>query len=142
MGLASKGAVDEAIAEYSRAIQLAPEDTNLWHFRGEYFLSLRRYQQALDDFAKVVELDPKNHERRHEVGYELWNHLRLISNKGGDHHQLLLNKAIVEFREAIRLKSDAEGDRNLLCAALVRAGQLDEAIATCRESIQLNPDAP
>src|SRR5207244_2024103 len=50
-----------------------------------------------------------------------------------------IDEAIAEFREAIRLKKDAEAHLNL-GNALYDKGRLDEAMAEYREAICLKPD--
>ena len=51
-----------------------------------------------------------------------------------------VNKAIYQFREAIRLEPDLATAHNNLGSALASQGKLDEAIAEFREAIRLKPD--
>src|SRR5262249_38747638 len=58
--LAAQGAAAEAIAEGSRAIQLAPKDPETWIARGDVKIDLQQYDSAVEDYSKAIALDPKN----------------------------------------------------------------------------------
>ena len=49
--------IDEAIAHYSEAILLFPEDINSLTNRGELYLKTGKLNEAAADFARAVELD-------------------------------------------------------------------------------------
>lgn len=53
------GQCASAIADYNRAIALVPKDPRLWFGRGNVFLLEEKYQQAIGDFTKAIELNPK-----------------------------------------------------------------------------------
>ena len=57
--LAQEGAFDQAIAEFTEAIKLNPKDVRFYRDRGGVYLTTKRFQDAVNDFAKVVELAPK-----------------------------------------------------------------------------------
>jgi tetratricopeptide (TPR) repeat protein len=69
--LMKKGVIDEAIGEYTKAIELEPKNVEAWIQRGSAYrdLHLRDYDQAVADFSKVIELDPKNPWPWHERGW-------------------------------------------------------------------------
>lgn len=58
--LRARGAPDRnaAVADYTRAIQLAPDFDIAYAYRGEQFVDLTQMSNALDDFDKALELDP------------------------------------------------------------------------------------
>jgi tetratricopeptide (TPR) repeat protein len=49
---------DEAVAHFSKAIDLNPDDAFCWHFRGSAHRGLGQWDQALADYAKAAELKP------------------------------------------------------------------------------------
>src|SRR5438034_5522674 len=55
---------DEAIAEYTKAIELNPIDVRLYVDRGLVYRTAGKIPEAMADFTKAIELGPKN-----ELGY-------------------------------------------------------------------------
>jgi tetratricopeptide (TPR) repeat protein len=53
-----KGDVDEAVHDFTRAINQWPNYPQAIFFRGQALASLNRYDEALTDLARAVELDP------------------------------------------------------------------------------------
>ncbi|HMF19409.1 MAG TPA: tetratricopeptide repeat protein, partial [Gemmataceae bacterium] len=54
------GEWDKALADYNKAIELAPKNAGLWGNRGKAYHGLGQYDKALADFSKAIELAPKN----------------------------------------------------------------------------------
>lgn len=53
------GLYDQAIADFTQAIQLAPADANAYTNRGKvYCYNLRQYEQAFQDFDRAIQLQP------------------------------------------------------------------------------------
>ena len=51
---------EEALADFSRVIELSPEDAaSAFADRGETFRLMERYEEALADFSRAIELDPE-----------------------------------------------------------------------------------
>ena len=55
---------DEAIIEYTKAIELSPKDVRLYIDRGLVYRAATKIPEAMADFTKAIELEPKN-----ELGY-------------------------------------------------------------------------
>jgi Flp pilus assembly protein TadD/mono/diheme cytochrome c family protein len=53
-----------------------------------------------------------------------------------------LEEALIQFREAVRLRPGDVTARNSLGTALEQLGRLDEAVAELREAVRLDPDYP
>src|SRR5262249_32855142 len=53
-----KGAFKEAIAQYSRVIELTPGDAGAWVNRGYAYFQVDQYDKALADYSKAIELAP------------------------------------------------------------------------------------
>jgi len=50
--------VDEALAEFNRAIELDPSDASYYAARGQAYQAMGRNEEALADYDRAVELDP------------------------------------------------------------------------------------
>jgi len=55
-----EGQYEEAIEEYSKAIELEPMNTLAYEHRGVAKASLRQYEEAIKDYNIAIELEPKN----------------------------------------------------------------------------------
>jgi serine/threonine protein kinase/regulator of sirC expression with transglutaminase-like and TPR domain len=56
----AKGAVEEAMAEYSKAIELDPKNATAWYDRATAYAILTQWDQAIADYSRAIELEPKN----------------------------------------------------------------------------------
>lgn len=57
-GIESRRLEKRALHDYSRAIELDSSNVETFRLRGEAFMHLARYDEALADFASALELDP------------------------------------------------------------------------------------
>ena len=57
---AQTGAYEEAIAEFTLAIQLSPKDARIYNDRGLVYHKLNRFPEAMEDFSKAIEIAPKD----------------------------------------------------------------------------------
>src|SRR5260370_7747264 len=55
---AGDGRYNDAIIEYTQAIQLKPDDAVVYNDRGIAYLALRQYSQAIEDFTEAIRLKP------------------------------------------------------------------------------------
>jgi tetratricopeptide (TPR) repeat protein len=118
---------EDAVADFSKAIELQPRDANAHYDRGHALLALRRYDDALSDFSAAIEFNPSD---EMSIGM-LGNALRL---KGQ------YDKAIQEYDAAIKLApQDAVAFQNR-GVAYSRKGEYDNAIADFGKAIQLKPN--
>jgi tetratricopeptide (TPR) repeat protein len=51
---------DEAMAAYTKAMELDSAFALVYHNRGSTYFNLKQYQEALQDYSKSIELDPIN----------------------------------------------------------------------------------
>ena len=51
---------DEAIADYSKAIEINPVDPSLYNNRAMIYGTLLKWNKAIEDLSKVIELEPQN----------------------------------------------------------------------------------
>jgi tetratricopeptide (TPR) repeat protein len=53
------GQKDEAIADFSKVIELYPKLATAWNNRGQAYFDLAQWEKAIADFSKAIELDPE-----------------------------------------------------------------------------------
>ena len=121
------GALDEALANYNKAIELEPDFAEAYASRGILFRKLEQYDKAEKDLTKLIELEPN---------------LAAAYTSRGD---LLLeirqyDKAEKDLAKAIELKPDLAvayvSYGNLLC----KLEQYKKAEANYNKAIELKPD--
>jgi tetratricopeptide (TPR) repeat protein len=137
--LEDEGKLDEAIAEFDRAVEIEPSATLPLANRGEI---LRRragpkgkLDKAIESYKAALDVDPHNSLALRGLGGVL--------EQRGD-----LDSAIAQFRSAIKFAADRDKDLGLyhynLARALVKKagddGPLDEAITECRAAVKLARD--
>ena len=59
--LAQQGAFDQAIEEFTKAIEVDPKDARIHRDRVGVYLTMQRFQDAVNDFTKAIELLPKDY---------------------------------------------------------------------------------
>jgi len=80
--------LEQAIGEYSLAIEAEPDLYLSYMFRGNAYSAQKRYQQATEDYSKVIELKP--------------DHSDAYNNRGVIHALLRqYDRALEDFSEAI-----------------------------------------
>lgn len=85
--------LQQAVAEYTRAIEIFPDHPGPYHLRGKMFASqLERYEEAIADFDHLLALSP------HPEGYQLRGYAKLSLGRGGE--------AIADLFESHRLAPD------------------------------------
>ena len=57
--LAAAGKLDEALAEYTKALEISPKDERLYRDRGLVYRANNKFPEAIADFAKAIEIAPK-----------------------------------------------------------------------------------
>ncbi len=58
VALSNKGKVDEAIAQYDKAIEIDQNYTKAYNNRGNAYLDKKQYDMAIADYNKAIALDP------------------------------------------------------------------------------------
>jgi serine/threonine protein kinase/predicted Zn-dependent protease len=158
-----KGAMDEAIAAYSRMVELAPG--NEWGFRSRAVAYHRshQYENAIADYKKAIDLHTGHGWVAASLGMLLLHHkhdergaiesfrkaIELDPNlvKAYQYLGWLLVKhkhdyegAIPCFRKAIDLDPRDAWSHRCLCRAYVTLGQWAKAAAAYTPWLELNPD--
>ena len=121
------GRYEEAIEEYSKAIELDPNDAIHFRSRGnsKYFLS--RYEEAIEDYNRAIELDP--------------NDAIQFRSRGLSKHNLgRYEEAIEDYNKAIELKPNDAIAFNNRGNSKHSLGRYEEAIENYNRAIELDPN--
>jgi len=121
LGLAQSGVRQyrEAIETFTRGLAIAPDHPLLYRWRGHRHLSVREFDQALDDLTRGARLDSTN--------YGIWYHLGIVRYASGD-----FAGAVDAFQHAQPRAPEADelaGATDWLWMSLSRAGRADHAQA-------------
>jgi len=95
------GMPSEAIAAYSRALEINPKDTNILNDQGAMYRETGDFTSALANFEKARKADPANLESIYNSGYVLAFDLNQI------------DKAIVVWRSYLKLDKESETSRQV-----------------------------
>jgi len=107
----------EAVATYTRGLELAPNDARLLVARGHRYISLRQPDKALADLKKAAGIDPK--------AASLWYHLGLAHYLRGEFGEAAA--AFEKSRDEAKTDAELVGPSDWLYMSLRRAGKTAEA---------------
>jgi len=121
LGVAESGARQfrEAIATFTRGLEIEPDNALLLRWRGHRYLSVREFDRALADLTRGGALD--------STIYGIWYHLGIVQYVRGD-----FSEAAASFAKAQPIAPDAgelAGSTDWLWMSLSRAGRGSEARA-------------
>jgi len=119
LGVAQSGARQfrEAIATFSRGLEIEPNNALLLRWRGHRYLSVREFDRALADLTRGSEID--------STIYGIWYHLGIVQYVRGE-----FAAAAVSFTRAQPIAPDAAelaGSTDWLWMSLSRAGRAADA---------------
>ncbi len=120
-GVAQSGARQfrEAIATFTRGLEIEPDNALLLRWRGHRYLSVREFDRAFADLKRGAAID--------STIYGIWYHLGVIQFLRGD-----FSDAAASFAKAQPIAPDAgelAGSTDWLWMSLSRAGRGDDAKA-------------
>ena len=117
---------EKAIEDYNKAIELNPNDAEVYTNRGNPYYKLKRYEKAIEDYSKAIKLNPND-----AVAYY---------NRGNAYDELKrYEKAIEDYSKAIELNPNYVDAYNNRGNAYRELNQHEEAIEDYNKSIELNP---
>ncbi len=124
---AGDNARTNALAPLGRAVQLAPTSFQYHETYGETLYDLGRDNEALLQFEKATQLDPKQYNPVYNAGlaYSRTNQMP---------------KAVEAFTKALTLKPDNTAAMHGLAIAQSKSNQFDEAAKSYTHLTELNPD--
>jgi tetratricopeptide (TPR) repeat protein len=117
---------DVAIARFSDAIRLAPEDAVAWGKRAEAYAAKGENERARSDCTRAITLAPQSAASYGECGY-----VYLLSNE--------LERAIDAYSTAIKLDPRHASLYSARGLSFSEIGQTDRAISDYDTAIQLDP---
>ena len=121
------GEYDTAIADFTKAIELNPDDHEAYNNRGSVYAKLEKYDTAIADFTKAIELNPDDHE--------------VYNNRGNAYADLKkYDTAIADYTTAIELKPDDHKAYYNRGFAYYSLKKYDTAIADFNKSIEIMPN--
>ena len=121
-----KGSFAEAVAEFTKAIELKPDHRYAWWDRAYCYSELGQPESALADCSKVIELNPKL--------ALAWSSRSWAYSILGQH-----DKALADSSKAIELDPKLANAWNRRSWAYTNLGQHDKALADSSKAIELDP---
>ena len=126
--LFQKGRVDEAVAQYQKALEINPNYVAAHYNLGNALFQKGQLDEALAQYQKAVEINPNDAEAHVNLGNALFQNEQL-------------DEALAQFQKAIEINpNDAETHYNL-GNALFQKGQLDEAVAQFQKALEIDPNS-
>ena len=113
-------------AHYRHMLSIAPNAAILHHGLGEVLLGKREYPDAVAEFRRSLQLDPRRLEARLTLAIAL--------TRAGQ-----LDEAIAEYQTILRANPTSAEAHNNLANTLLQIGRVDDAIAHFEEAVALDP---
>ena len=161
IGLQQAGRFDLALASFSRALEIFPDDIDALRQRAAALTSLGRLAEAADDYRTLLTLCPDDAEAHLNLGNlvkllgqpgdAMASYRRAIESRPGfsdAHYNLAIvlyesgqhQQAVDGFSRAIALAPDHAPAHLNLGNALKSLGQLEKAAASYRSALAIRPD--
>ena len=124
----AQGNNEQALIHFSNAIDLDPQNSEMYINRGNTYRVLEDYEMAIQDYSAAIELDPKSASVYQSRGFSFYMTLQF-------------ENAIEDFTKAIELDpkiSDLYMQRGL---AYADSGQSDLALADLLYFLELEPNS-
>ncbi|MBQ9535011.1 MAG: tetratricopeptide repeat protein [Clostridia bacterium] len=122
-----EGKLEEAIADYDKAIELKPDDADAYNNRGNVHDELGEYKKAIEDYDEAIKLKT--------------DYADAYNNRGVAHADLgEYKKAIEDYDKAIELKPDLAEAYNNRGVAHSKLYEYEKAVADYGKAIELEPD--
>jgi len=119
------GAFDKAVADLSKAIELRPDKSRLWRWRGLAYSELGQWEKALADFDEAIQLDPQDGPN--------WSHRGWARCNLGQ-----WEKALADCAKGIELDPRGGQCWHLRGRAYAKRGQWEEVLADSAKAIELD----
>ncbi|GHT84011.1 hypothetical protein FACS1894137_06500 [Spirochaetia bacterium] len=122
-----KAIYDRAIADFTQAIRLDPNDAGAYCERGNAYVDKQDYDRAIADYNQAIRLDP--------------NHTFAYNNRGSAYDAKQdYDRAIADYNQAIRLDPNDASAYNNRGNAYLNKQDYDRAIADYNQAIRLDPN--
>ena len=124
--LAAKGQLDEAIAEWEKALAIEPENGRAHNNLGVLLARQGRYAEAIPHYEEALKLDPQYFAIHHNLG-------RALAAVGR------LDEAIAHLETALEHSPDRADVHQSLGQALMGKGRLTDALPHFESAARLDP---
>jgi Flp pilus assembly protein TadD len=124
--LTEKGRVEEAVAEWTRALALNPDDAKANTNFGALLLRQGKLDEAAARFRMAIAADPALSNARDNLGVVLL-------------HRGKVAEAIEQWRKSLEINPDSTEARVNLGGAFLTQGRYAEAVAQLREALSRDP---
>lgn len=124
---AGLGRMEQAVASYTKALQIKPDSAEVHHNLGIALTSLGKPEEAAASYNKALQTKPDFANAHHNLGFVLYN-----LGKPED--------AVASYNKALQIKPDYADAHNNLGNALNDLGKPEEAVASYEKALQIKPD--
>jgi tetratricopeptide (TPR) repeat protein len=124
--LAKQGRIDEAVKAADKAVQLTPNDADLWRRVGNVLIDAGRGSDALLCFQHALKLDPRQWEAAYKAG-------QLLHDAGR------FEEALCHLESSVEQRPDSVPTLHMRALVLKSLNRLDEALADGVRAIELDP---
>ncbi len=122
----SEGHTQEAVKEYSKAIELDPSFASAYHNRGILYNNLGEYPKSLKDYSKAIELNP--------------TYVSAYYGRGNTYYDLREHqKALEDYNKAIELAPSFAYAYNGRGNVYSDLGEQQKALEDYNKAIELDP---
>ena len=138
-----KGNVNQAIADYTKAIEINPNDGEAYNNRAVMYFGEKEYAKAKEDVCRAqalgYEVSPQllenlSRESARSPEYQALDKGGLYSEKG------MHDEAIAEFNSAIQTKPNSAEAYYFRAGAYAQKNDFDKAVSDYTKAIEINPD--
>jgi tetratricopeptide (TPR) repeat protein len=159
--LQKQGRYEEALKTFDKAVQLKPDDADLWRNLGDVLTDMDRPDEALLSYQHALKLNPRHWDAANKSGYlfrrlerfeEALAHFDLCDGLQPNHAKTLqmralalrdlkrLDESLADNRRSFELDPADPDTSNNICDVLVVLGRHDEALEWCEKALELKPD--
>jgi tetratricopeptide (TPR) repeat protein len=122
-----QGKLDDAVAQYQKALEIQPGLASVHYNLGNAFLDLGKLDDAIAQYRKTLEIRPNNADSYYNLGRALFM-------------QGKLDDAIADYRKAVEIEPDSVEALIRLGNALAAKGARDAAITQYQKALTIRPD--
>jgi tetratricopeptide (TPR) repeat protein len=124
--LLSQGRPEEAVAAFDKAVQLKPDDADLWRNLGNVLADVHRLAEAILSYQQALKLNPHHCDAAHRVGLLL-------------HRLNRSEEALVYFNMHGKIPSDSAPKLQMRALALYIQNKFEEGLRDIERAHALDP---
>lgn len=129
VGLAMRGKIDEAIAQYRTALKLRPGYAHALNNLGNALLAQGRLEEAIEYYHQALRSEPD----APDIHFNLASVLTKLNR---------LDEAVEHFQKSLQAEPNNASTHGKLGDALFKQGKLDDAVAQYRKALEIDPGSP